>query len=211
MWLKHASTCNSNHWPASARQVPPIDTTLHLPPTAHRCIDIAAAVENFCAFCKRVASSRPELPTRANCCLKMRQCNYTNENASSNDFLIQPPFPSPSLLSTPLLCSVSICMLFTLVLWPPMESSWQHCSMHDCSNALWSPLSEASAANHSCLAQSPLKVIRQPSSAQLQPLAPLSLSLSLPVSVLTFQCGPFHFVCHSKPKRKLFRPYPPGN
>lgn len=110
------------------------------PPTAHRCIDIAAAVENFCAFCKRVASSRPELPTRANCCLKMRQCNYTNENASSNDFLIQPPFlspsPSPSLLFTLLLCSVSICMLFTLVLWPPMESSWQHCSMHDCSNAL---------------------------------------------------------------------------
>lgn len=108
----------------------------HQPPTAHRCIDIAAAVENFCAFCKRVASSRPELPTRANCCLKMRQCNYTNENASSNDFLIQPAFPSPSLLSTPLLCTVSICMLFTLVLWPPMESSWQHCSMHDCSNAL---------------------------------------------------------------------------
>lgn len=95
----------------SARQVPPIDNTLsalHPPPTAHRCIDIAAAVENFCAFCKRVASSRPELPTRANCCLKMRQCNYTNENASSNDFLIQPPFLSPSF-------SLSFCVQFRFV------------------------------------------------------------------------------------------------
>lgn len=138
-----------------------------------------------------VQSSRahqPELPTRANCCLKMRQCNYRNENASSNDFafsrLSRHPFSCPStLLSSDSIC-VLCCYSSCLGSWRTgdIESSWQPCSMHDCSNALWYPqfvwpLSEASApaANHSCLAQSPLKDIRYP----VQPASPTLLYCSI--------------------------------
>lgn len=80
---------------------------------------------------------QPELPTRANCCLKMRQCNYTNENASWHS-------TSGTSGERAYNHCHSICMLFTAVLRPASSAAgrlhWlelRQVGSTECTNALW--------------------------------------------------------------------------